>query len=154
MIRSISAQDLSQLAADGWRDPGFPGGMVRVFDLRAEDRFSAGHIVGARHLPVEAVLRWVPQAAHTQEMVILIDDRGAVDGAARQAAAELSHSWFRRLRYLEGGMEAWKTERRTLLTGGPTGLGSAAFEGRHKDFQRSVAISWNVPPATALSRSI
>ncbi|NJN64137.1 MAG: rhodanese-like domain-containing protein [Acidobacteria bacterium] len=91
MIGPITPQDLERLVANGLADSGMPGGRVHVFDLRDAASFVAGHIPGARHLPHEDnyPLRWVPQQCHTQELVVLVDQDGAVGGLARARRARL-----------------------------------------------------------------
>ncbi len=147
MIRPIAADELAALIEGGLADPGLPGGRVHVFDLRDAEAFVAGHVPGARHLPREGAwpLRWIPQECHTQELVVLIDDDGAPGGPARHVAHELTHRWFRRLRYLAGGFRAWKEAGRPVDTGGPTGPAAAAAEGTREEALASAGVPWATP---------
>lgn len=147
MIGPITPQDLERLVANGLADSGMPGGRVHVFDLRDAASFVAGHIPGARHLPHEDnyPLRWVPQQCHTQELVVLVDQDGAVGGLARHVAHGLVHKWFRRVRYLAGGLAAWTKAGLPLVSGGPSGGAAASFEGTKAEVHRSGSVPWETP---------
>jgi rhodanese-related sulfurtransferase len=142
MIRPISVDDLARLAENGLADPELPGGRVHIFDVRDGAAFRSGHIPGARQLPHESVARWAPQRASTLELVVLVDDDGAVDGPARLAAAELAHLWFTRLAFLAGGRRAWQSAGRPVETGGPVGVGAESSEGARPEREESGAVRW------------
>jgi rhodanese-related sulfurtransferase len=144
MIRAIAPEELQELLEAGGQDPGLPGGTIRVFDVRSAEAFEAGHVPGARHLPASHALRWVPQRAHTQELVVLIDEEGARGGEARHVAHELAHHWFRRLRFLDGGFEAWRAGGRPVETGGLAGVHSGSHDGAELRFKRSGEVPWRV----------
>jgi rhodanese-related sulfurtransferase len=147
MIRPISVDELSKLVENGLADPELPGGRVHIFDVRDGAAFQSGHIPGARHLPVESVARWGPQRASTLELVVLVDEDGAVDGPARLAAAELGHEWFTRLAFLSGGRRAWQAAGRPAETGGPVGVGAESVEGARPERQESSTVPWATPAA-------
>jgi len=150
MIRPISAEDLSRLLADGDDAPDSPRGTVHVFDLRDAAAFTAGHIPGARHTPASHVMRWIPQRALTQELVVLVDEAGDVSGAARHAAHELAHRWFRRVRYLSGGFDAWLASGGQAAEGGPVNTDAGSHDGATEAFQSSGDVPWRTSarPAT------
>jgi rhodanese-related sulfurtransferase len=158
MIRAIAPRELHELLEAGGKDPGLPDGTIRVFDVRSAEAYEAGHVPGARHLPASHALRWVPQRAHTQELVVLIDEAGDRSGEARHVARELAHHWFRRLRFLDGGFEAWKEAALPLETGGLTGIHAGSHDGAELRFKKSGDVPWTVslrslPPDPARVRS-
>lgn len=145
MIRAIQPAELHALLRAGGDDPGLEGGKVRVFDVRPEEDYLEGHAAGARHLPVSQALRWIPQRAHTQEMVVLIDEEGAREGAARHVAHDLAHRWFRRVRFLEGGFKAWLAQGLPVESGGEAGQASGSHDGVELEFKTSGEVPWRVP---------
>lgn len=145
MILPIAAQDLARLLERGLPDDGIAGARAHLFDVRDPAAFQAGHIPRAMQVPDSNVVRWIPQQAQVQELVILVDDEGAPHGAARHVGAELVHKWFRRVRYLAGGMRAWEAARLPLETGGPTGPGAASHDGAEPQFHQSAPVPWLAP---------
>ncbi len=145
MIGPISPRELAQLLENGLVDPVVPGGNVRVYDVRPAEAYLAGHVDGADHLPHEQAIRWIPQGVFTQNMVVLIDGDGAAHGPARHVAAELAHKWFRRLRYLQGGLAAWTAAGLSLVEGGAAGLTAASHDGTEASFHRSGDVPWAAP---------
>jgi rhodanese-related sulfurtransferase len=148
MIQPITVEALAELVESGsLDDPELPGGTVRIFDLRDAAAYESAHVPGARHLPSgdHYPIRWVPQRCHTQELIVLIDDEGKSGGPARHVAHELAHMWFRRLRYLAGGFEAWRAAGRPTESGGPTGSSAASFEGTRDEVHRSSDVPWETP---------
>ncbi len=159
MIQPLNPEALSTLLDKGDDSPESPSGKVHVFDLRAAEAFAAGHLPGARHTPHSQALRWIPQRALTQELVVLVDDEGRPGGPARHVAHELVHHWFRRLRYLEGGYAAWQKAGLPEETGGPTGVGANSHDGATRAFQTSGTVPWRTsdkpgtPDPTRVSES-
>ncbi len=148
MISAIDAKELARLIESGDDEPNAPReGRVFVFDLRSDEAFAAGHLPGARHVPPSEALRWIPQRALTQEFIALVDDAGTQDGPARRAAHALAHKWFRRIRYLAGGVAAWRAEGLDLEEGGPSGTGANSFDGTQVEFKRSAKVPWRVSQA-------
>ena len=143
MIRSVSTEQLTELIERGDTAPESPSGRVHVFDLRDPESFRRGHVPGARHTPQGEALRWIPQRALTQELVVLIDEDGALGGPARHVAHELAHKWFRRVRYLQGGFAAWSTAGGPSETGGATGVGANSHDGTTETFQTSSTVPWH-----------
>jgi rhodanese-related sulfurtransferase len=146
MIRPIAADQLAELVASGLADPDVPGGKAYVFDLREAEAFRAGHVPGARHVPGQLYpIRWIPQTAETHALVVLIDSRGEPGGTARHVAHELAEQWFRRLRYLSGGFDAWQAAGHPVEEGGPAGTGAASADGTLEKYKLSGAAPWRVP---------
>jgi rhodanese-related sulfurtransferase len=142
MIRPISPQDLARLIEAGGRDEELPDGRVRLFDVRDQGMFEQGHVPLARHVPPSQALRWIPQWVEPYELVVVIDDDGGRGGSARHVTAELAHQWFRRLRFLDGGMSAWRSANLPVEQGGPSGIAAASSCGTSEDFHRSKAVPW------------
>lgn len=152
MILSISVEALGALVRAGLGDPEVPGGKAHLFDLRAPAAYQTGHIPGALHTPHDQLVRWIPQRAATHELVILIDDDGAAGGDARRAAAELAHHWFRRVRYIKGGMRAYAAAGQPTATGGATGADAASHEGTTAERHASSRVDWATPDDTVRPR--
>ncbi len=150
MIAPIEAARLAEIVRGGALDPEGTGGRVHLFDVRDTEAFLGGHVHGADHVPHAQALRWIPQQANTQAMVVLIDEDGATHGAARHLAAELVHKWFRRVRYLAGGLGAWRAAGLPLDQGGAAGPAAASHDGTLTEFQSSGTVPWKaVDPARA-----
>ena len=145
MIRSVGVEELLSIVRSGGADPETPGGRVHIFDLRDGGAHQVGHIPGARHLPLESVLRWTPQRVSTLELIVLLDDDGALGGPARRAAAKLAHKWFTRVRFLAGGQRAWLAASGPIERGGPVGIGASSYDGAREEFQRSRSVRWTTP---------
>jgi rhodanese-related sulfurtransferase len=154
MIRAISLQDLAKLVEQRLTDPEMPGRPVQLFDLRAESAFLEGHVPHARHTPPSQAERWIPQRALTHDLVVLIDEDGAPFGPARELAAHLVHAWFRRLRFVEGGIKAYRAAGLPIETGGSTGDGAASAEGASKERLASSAVEWRTPDGSKTPRVI
>ncbi|MDH3283976.1 MAG: rhodanese-like domain-containing protein [Acidobacteriota bacterium] len=142
MIRSITTENLSLSIEQGGRDAEFPDRRIWIFDLRGADAYRSAHVPMAHHVPPAQALRWVPQRVEPHELVVLIDDDGRRGGAARHVAGELAHQWFRRLRYLDGGMAAWTSAGLPAEEGGPAGETAASECGKRLEFHRSGAVPW------------
>lgn len=145
MIGPMTAARLDELVRGGLADPDLPGGRVHVFDVRGGEAFQQGHVPGARHLPHEHAVRWVPQQAHTEEAVVLVDADGAPGGDARETAAHLAHKWFHRLFYLQGGFAAWKAAGLPTEQGGAVGPGAASSDGTQPAYHASEEVAWQAP---------
>jgi rhodanese-related sulfurtransferase len=154
MIGPIAVAELGRLLDGGLKDPGQPEGKAHVFDLRAPDAFRAAHVPGADQVPPEQALRWIPQQAATQELVVLVDDEGAAHGVARHVAAELVHKWFRRVCYVDGGFAAWRAAGRPTEEGGAAGPTAASSDGTQPAFQESGAVPWKVVDPARAGRPI
>ena len=159
MIQPLNPAELSSLLEKGDDSVESPSGKVHVFDLRGAEAFAAGHVPGARHTPHSQALRWIPQRALTQELVVLVDDDGRAGGPARHVAHELAHHWFRRLRYLEGGYAGWKQAGLQEEKDGPTGAAAGSYDGTTRAFQTSGEVPWRTsekpgtPDPTRVSKS-
>ena len=147
MIRAISPDELAELLAKDLVDEGLPGWEAQLFDLRDAEDYLASHVPGSRHLPTENnyPIRWIPQDCHTQSLVILIDQDGAKHGSARHVAHELTHRWFRRVRFLSGGFDAWKAAGKPIEENGLAGSHAASGEGMRASSHASGKVAWETP---------
>lgn len=144
MIRPIQPEELASLLDRG-TDPELPEGRIHVFDVRDAKAFTEAHVPTARHVPEHQAMRWIPQWIAPYELVVLVDADGKSGGTARHVAHELAHQWFRRLRYVVGGMNAWRDKELRIEQGGVAGASSASADGSKPDFLRSSAVKWRVP---------
>lgn len=79
-----------------------------VLDLRPAEAFAAGHLAGARNLPLDQLA----QAGDTlkkykEKPVVVYCDTGATSGSA---ARKLAEQGFTKAVNLRGGLEAWRAE--------------------------------------------
>ena len=91
---------------------------VAVIDVREARFYAQGHINLSAHSALSSlelqVLRSVPRP---QVCVVLVDDDGAVGGAAEQAMSVLAALSFTHVRLLEGGIKGWQASGYSLGTG-------------------------------------
>jgi len=91
---------------------------VAVIDVREARFYAQGHINLSAHSALSSlelqVLRSVPRP---QVCVVLVDDDGAVGGAAEQAMSVLAALTFTHVRLLEGGIKGWQASGYSLGTG-------------------------------------
>lgn len=89
-----------------------------VIDLRDPEEFAQGTVPGARNAPYdERVVARIVRSVDRDRDVVLVcgwGHKSAVTGIA------LKRAGFRRVRYLEGGLEAWESDG-FLLERGATG---------------------------------
>lgn len=81
-------------------------------DVREYPEFASGHIDGSRHVPLgtlqKASTSWRPS-----QPITLVCKSGA---RAEQARRQLAHQGFTSLTVLEGGVDAWRTAGKPLIT--------------------------------------
>ncbi|NND64604.1 MAG: rhodanese-like domain-containing protein [Gammaproteobacteria bacterium] len=77
-----------------------------IFDLRAGDAFSSGHIVGAKHWPTENIEEQLPklQKKYKDKPFLMCDDRGEI---ASRIIQRLRRNGLSQSFHLRGGMQAW-----------------------------------------------
>lgn len=95
-----------------WRDAE-PAEAVRLInagaeliDLRGHDAFRAGHIVNARHVPMEELDAKTAKLDRDKPVLVYCDS-GVTSG---RAAAALVRAGFTSVWQLAGGLAAWKRE--------------------------------------------
>lgn len=79
---------------------------AQVVDLRGHDAYRAGHIVNARHMPLDE-LETKADKLDRERVVLLYCDSG-VSGA--RGAAVLVRAGFSEVWQLKGGLAAWKRD--------------------------------------------
>jgi rhodanese-related sulfurtransferase len=79
-----------------------------VLDLRPAEAFAAGHLVGARNLPLDQLGKAGDTLKKYKEKpVVVYCDTGANSGPA---ARKLAEQGFTKAVNLRGGIEAWRAE--------------------------------------------
>ncbi len=89
-------------------------GAVTVLDVRPGDEFAAGHIPGARSLPLDLLSRELPKLALDGEIIAYC--RGPYCILSFEAVAQLRKLGFK-ARRLEDGFPKWKAEGLPFETG-------------------------------------
>lgn len=96
-----------------------------VLDVRTVREFAAGHVAGARHLPLAELPRRLEELAPWRERPVLIFCHSGRRSA--RAAALLRRAGFQRVHKLRGGLLAWEEARlplrRGTVRGGTAGRG-------------------------------
>lgn len=77
-----------------------------VVDVRDAGDYSAGHILGAKHLPLARIEEGGGELAKKKDRPLIVYDDGG-EGAAKAAAA-LKRQGFTRVANLSGGLGAWR----------------------------------------------
>lgn len=86
-----------------------------VIDLQDVDAYRAGHIAGAKNFPYS---QWSEARAKLDKLqskpLILVDSVGQ---KAVRCAAELRKVGFKEVKALQGGLDAWRSEKLPLVKG-------------------------------------
>ena len=77
-----------------------------VLDVRDAGDYGAGHILGAKHLPLARIDEGGGDLAKKKERPLIIYDDGGERSA--KAAAALKRQGFTRVANLTGGLDAWR----------------------------------------------
>ena len=77
-----------------------------VLDVRDAAEYGAGHILGARHLPLDRIDEGGGDLAKKKERPLIVYDDGGERSA--KAAAALKRQGFTRVASLTGGLGAWR----------------------------------------------
>ena len=77
-----------------------------VLDVRTGGEFAAGHVPGARHLPLDRLPGRLEELAPWRERPVVVCCRSGQRAA--RAAALLQRAGFRRVHKLSGGLLAWE----------------------------------------------
>ena len=101
-VSAVSPQDVVRLMNQG----------ALVIDLRPADAFASGHVVGAKQMSGEQILKAGDTLKKQKEKVLVVyDDTGSLGAAAvRQLAAQ----GFTKAFNLRGGITAWRAENLPL----------------------------------------
>ena len=84
----------------------------KVIDVRNAEQFAAGHIVDAKNVPQEALLKDSSQIAKSKKNVVLVCDTGATSG---ECVAQLRKEGLENVFNLRGGLEEWRKENLPLV---------------------------------------
>ncbi len=77
-----------------------------VVDVSTDAEFAAGHIIGARHVPLDEVTAKLPTTVKNKNLpVIFVCPTGA---RANRAVAEARKLGYEKAHSLSGGMGAWR----------------------------------------------
>jgi rhodanese-related sulfurtransferase len=76
-----------------------------ILDVRDAEEFAAGHIQGAKHIPVAELAARIKEIEKYKEKSVLVHCQRGM--RARTACVILQAQQFTKLRNLEGGLESW-----------------------------------------------
>jgi rhodanese-related sulfurtransferase len=77
-----------------------------VLDVRTPEEFAAGHVPGARNIPIDELDERIGEiAAHRDQEVVVYCETGRRAGKASDA---LGTAGFTQVRQLDGDMRAWR----------------------------------------------
>ncbi|HEX5339854.1 MAG TPA: rhodanese-like domain-containing protein [Gammaproteobacteria bacterium] len=79
-----------------------------VIDVRTAKEFGAGHIIGARNLPLAEFTERVTELEKFREQPVLICCQNGASSQGRAAA--LSKAGFQQVHSLKGGISAWQSD--------------------------------------------
>jgi rhodanese-related sulfurtransferase len=86
-----------------------------VLDLRPAESFAAGHLAGARNLPLDQIAKaGETLKKYKEKPVVVYCDTGASSGSA---ARKLAEQGFTKAVNLRGGIEAWRAENLPVTRG-------------------------------------
>lgn len=77
-----------------------------VLDVRDVGEYGAGHILGAKHLPLARIDEGAGELAKKKERALIVYDDGGERSA--KAAAALKRQGFTQVAALSGGLDAWR----------------------------------------------
>ncbi len=77
-----------------------------VLDVRDAGEYGAGHILGAKHLPLARIDEGAGELAKKKERPLIVYDDGGERSA--KAAAALKRQGFVQVASLSGGLDAWR----------------------------------------------
>lgn len=103
-LQAVTGEELEQ-----WRD----NGEVVVLDVRPAEEYAAGHIPGARSIPVDELDERLDELPKDQEIVAYC--RGPYCVFSDQAVDMLRDRGYKATR-LTGGLPDWKSEQRSVAT--------------------------------------
>ena len=84
----------------------------KIIDVRAGDSFATGHIVDARNVPQDELLK-NPDEIKGKKNVVLVCDNGAASG---ECVAQLRKNGLENVFSLRGGLAEWQKESLPLVS--------------------------------------
>jgi rhodanese-related sulfurtransferase len=100
--------EIPTASVDGVPDP-LPEGLL-VLDVREDDEWEAGHVEGSLHIPLMSLGERSDEVGSGQTLVVCRSGHRSA-----QAAAYLNDQGFDAVN-LEGGLQAWHSAGRPLVT--------------------------------------
>lgn len=96
-----------------------PQGPLTLLDVRTPEEFAAGHVPGARNIPVQELAARLAEldAARSDDIVVYC----RTGRRAATALQTLQAKGFERLLYLEGDMQGWNAGGHRVETAAPVG---------------------------------
>ena len=85
-----------------------------VVDVRAADRYLDGHIVDARNIPSDELLKDPGRLGSGEEKVLLVCDNGS---KSAECVAQLRKEGRDNIFNVRGGIEEWRRENLPLVSG-------------------------------------
>ncbi|HEY3629699.1 MAG TPA: rhodanese-like domain-containing protein [Jatrophihabitantaceae bacterium] len=82
-----------------------------LLDVREPDEWAAGHVDGARHIPMNDIPRRTAELDQDTDLVVVCK----VGGRSAQVTAYLNQQGYRATN-LDGGMLAWAAARRPMVS--------------------------------------
>jgi rhodanese-related sulfurtransferase len=82
-----------------------------LLDVREPDEWAAGHVDGARHIPMKDIPRRTAELDQDTDLVVVCK----VGGRSAQVTAYLNQQGYRATN-LDGGMLAWAAARRPMVS--------------------------------------
>ena len=86
-----------------------------ILDVRDATEFAAGHIQGAKHIPVTELLSRIKEIEKFKNKVVLVHCQKGM--RAKAACAILREQSFTQLHNLQGGLESWTEAKMPLVKG-------------------------------------
>src|SRR3954471_16108197 len=87
-----------------------------LLDVREDDEWVAGHIEGATHIPMSGLLPRVAEVPKDRDVVVVCK----VGARSAQVTAYLRQQGWESVRNLDGGVVAWVSAGRDLVTNNGT----------------------------------
>ncbi len=85
---------------------------VVVLDVRTPEEFAAGHVPGAKNIPVDQLPNRLAELAGAKDKEVVVYCRSG--RRAETALTTLSTQGFTRLRHLDGDMIKWEQDQRPI----------------------------------------
>jgi rhodanese-related sulfurtransferase len=86
-----------------------------ILDVRDESEFAAGHIPGAKNIPLAKLTERANELRKYQQKPVLVNCQGGIRSAT--ACAQLKKAGFTRLYNLKGGVKAWNDAKLPVAKG-------------------------------------
>lgn len=86
-----------------------------ILDVRDATEFAAGHIQGAKHIPVAELLSRMKEIEKFKNKVVLVHCQKGM--RAKAACAILRGQSFTQLHNLQGGLDSWTEAKMPLVKG-------------------------------------